>query len=68
MYREGARNYKTEMGGVPIGRKLTPDEITTLPRVVVGEVMVLSAEDETATGIITYSWQDIYPGDDIELE
>jgi hypothetical protein len=68
MYREGARNFLTEIGGVSIGRKLTPDEINTVPRVVVGEVMVLSAEDETATGIVTYSWQDIYPGDDVELE
>ncbi len=68
MYREGARNYPTKMGDVLIGRRLAPEEIATLPRVVVGEVMVLSAEDETATGIVTYSWQDIYPGDDIELE
>ena len=68
MYREGASQYLTDMGGTPIGRKLKPEEIETLPRVVVGEVMVLSAEDGTATGIITYSWEDIYPGDDVELE
>lgn len=64
----GTREYPTEMMGVPIGRKLKPAEIGTLPRNIVGELMVLSVQEESSTGIVTYSWEDIYPGDQVEIE
>lgn len=66
--QRGTRQYLTQIMGVPIGHKLTPEEIDSLPRTVVGEMMILSAQEETSTGIITYSWQDIYPGDQAEVE
>jgi hypothetical protein len=66
--QDGTKNYLTDIGGTPVGRKLSPEEIDTLPRTVVGEAMILSVGEENSTGIITYSWQDIYPGDQIEIE
>lgn len=66
--QQGAHEYLTDIMGVPIGRKLSHDEIKSLPRTVVGEVMVLSVQEESSTAIVTYSWEDIYPGDQVELE
>jgi len=66
--QQGSRNYLTDLMGVPIGHKLTQEEIDALPRTVLGEMMILSAEDDSATAIITYSWQDIHPGDQVEIE
>src|SRR5205085_1339388 len=68
MVQQGTRKYETKIMGVPIGRKLTKTEINTLPRTVLGEMMILSSEEESAVGIVTYSWEDIYPGDEVEIE
>jgi len=64
----GTKQYLNQVEGTQVGRKLTPEEINTLPRQVVGEVMILSVEEESAAGIVTYSWQDLYPGDQVEVE
>ena len=62
------RNYMTQMMGISEGHKLTREEMESVPRAVLGEVMILSVEDDSAVGIITYSLEDIYPGDGVELE
>jgi len=67
-FGHASRQFPTEFNGTPVGRRLTVDEEATLPREILGEVMVLSVEDGTATGIITYSRADIVVGDSVELE
>ena len=64
----GMNNYLTEIMGVPQGHKLTREEMQSLPRTVLGEIMILSAEEESSTGIISYSFQDVYVGDEVEME
>lgn len=66
--QQGTRYYLTDINGVPVGRQLTSAEAQSLPRTVVGEMMILSAQENSSTGIISYSWQDIYPGDQVEVE
>jgi hypothetical protein len=66
--QRGIQDYPAQIMGVPLGRPLTREEMDSLPRAVVGELMILSLEDESATGIITYSLEDIYVGDDVEIE
>ena len=66
--QEASDEYLQTIMGVDIGRKLTPAEKASLPRTILGELVVLTAEDETSTGFVTYSYEDIYPGDDAELE
>ena len=51
-----------------MGRKLTRKELESLPRTVLGEVLILSADEDSSTGIISYSWQDVYVGDGVEIE
>ena len=63
-----ASEYLTEMNGESMGRKLTPAEAAALPREVLGEIMVLSVEEGSATGIITYSRTEVAVGDGVELE
>ena len=64
----GTRDYLTDLMGVPQGHQLTREESNSLPRSVLGEMMILSTEEDSAVGIITYSLRDIYPGDPVELE
>lgn len=68
VFQQMARNYPTDIGGVPVGRKLTTAERATLPRTVMGEVLLLSVEDNSSTGIVTFSRAEISPGDPAELE
>jgi hypothetical protein len=63
-----AQEFLTDFMGVQMGRKLTLEEQATMPREVLGEVMVLTAEEGTATGIITYSRAEISPGDSLEMQ
>ncbi|MBI3933632.1 MAG: hypothetical protein HY316_03005 [Acidobacteria bacterium] len=63
-----SRQFPTDFNGTPMGRKLTPAEEATLPREVLGEVTILSVEEGSATGIITYSRSEIAVGDTVELE
>jgi len=67
-FANSSRQFPTEFNGTPMGRKLTPQEESALPREVLGEVLVLSAEAGSATGIITYSRAEIGVGDSVELE
>ena len=48
--------------------KLTRAEEQALPREVLGEAMVLSAEEGTATAIVTYSRAEVVVGDQVEPE
>lgn len=67
-FAEAGRQYPTEFSGSPVGLRLTPEQISTLPREVLGEAMVLSAEEDSATAIITYSRSEVGVGDSVELE
>lgn len=62
------KNYQTNIGPVNVGRTLTPQEIDTLPRQVVGEILILSTSEESSTGIVSHSWKALFPGDQVELE
>jgi hypothetical protein len=62
------RNYPTEMTGAAMNHTLTREEQASLPRQVLGEVLVLSVEEETATGIISFSRAEISVGDMVEIE
>ena len=67
-FSDAVASYPTEMDGVSLARKMTPAEEATLPREVLGEVMVLKVEEGSATGIITYSRAEVAVGDGVELE
>ena len=67
-FGEAVRAYPIEMNGSKLGRRLTMAEEDSLPREVLGEVMVLSVEDGSATGIVTYSRSEVAVGDGVELE
>jgi hypothetical protein len=67
-FAEAADQYPTEFGGTPIGLKLTPEQKSTLPQEVLGEAMVLSVEDGSATAILTYSRSEVGVGDAVALE
>ena len=47
------------------GRKLHKGE--EIPRKMLGEVIILAMNDDTATAKVMYSWREIYPGDQIQL-
>lgn len=46
-------------------RKLHKGE--EIPRKMLGEVIILAMNDDTATAKVMYSWREIYPGDQIQL-
>jgi hypothetical protein len=54
--------------GMSDSRQLARAEQQALPREVLGEAMVLSAEDGSATAIITFSRAEVVVGDQVELE
>jgi hypothetical protein len=66
-YADAARNYPSEPGVTPTP-PLTRAEMATLPRSVVGEVLVLSVQEDSATGIISFSRMEVSVGDEVELE
>ena len=68
VFQKPTENYAREIRGASMGRKLTEPELASLPRAVVGEVLVLSVEDKSATGIITFSREDVSLGDEVEVE
>ena len=67
-FEQAAREYATESMGQKMGRQLTRAEVASLPRVVLGEVMLLAVEEGSSTGIVTFSREEIYLGDQVELE
>jgi len=63
------REYMTTgMGDQRVGRKLTRADLASLPRNVLGEVMVISVEEGSSSGIITFSREEIAVGDMVEIE
>ncbi|MBI4465202.1 MAG: hypothetical protein HY647_10905 [Acidobacteria bacterium] len=68
VFTQAVRNYPTESMGGPLGRRLSYAERASLPRNVLGEVMVLSVEEDSSTGIITFSREEVSLGDEVELE
>lgn len=63
------REYITAgMGGQKAGRKLTVADVASLPRNVLGEIMVISVEEGSSSGIITFSREEIAIGDQVEME
>lgn len=68
VFEQAARNYSvTGMEG-PVGRRLSYAERAALPRDVLGEVLLLSVEEDSSTGIITFAREEVSPGDGVELE
>jgi hypothetical protein len=67
-FSDAVEEYPTSLDRMTLARRLTPDEQATMPREVLGEVMVLSAQDGSATGIVTYSRSEVAVGDGVELE
>jgi hypothetical protein len=63
------REYMTTgMNGEKVGRKLTRADVASLPRNVLGEVMVIAVEENSSSGIITFSREEIAIGDMVEIE
>ena len=56
------------MGGQQVGRRLTRAELASLPRNVLGEIMLISVEEGSSSGIITFSREEITLGDMVEIE
>lgn len=67
-FEMAAREYPTEVMRQAGGQKLTPAELASLPRDVLGEIMVIAAQDASATGIVTFSREEIELGDMVEIE
>ena len=67
-FQRNTRRFATEVRGMRLGRKLTPQERASLPRTVLGELLVLSVQEESSTGIITFSREEVSPGDEVEIE
>ena len=67
-FSEAVAQYATEMDGVNLARKRTPAEEASLPSEVLGEVMVLTVDQNSATAIITYSRAEVAVGDSVQLE
>ena len=56
------------MGDQRVGRKLTPADVASLPRKVLGEAMVISVQDNSASAIVTFSREELMLGDMAEIE
>lgn len=67
-FEQATRDYLTDVAGQRMGHRLTRAERAALPRTVLGEVLLLSVEDASSTGIVTFSREEINPGDEVEFE
>ena len=56
--------HKSSIAALDV-RKLHRGE--EIPRKMLGEVIILAMNDDTATAKVMYSWREIYPGDQIQL-
>jgi hypothetical protein len=54
-------NFLTKTNGPNI-------HVADLPRRAVGEIVILSTTPTSATGMVVFSFEDIYPGDNVELD
>ena len=52
-FEQATRNYATDVTGQRTSRRLTRAERAALPRSVLGEILLLSVEDDSSAGIIT---------------
>lgn len=68
IFQQVTRSYAREMTAVRPAPRLNRAERAALPRDVLGEVLVLSAEEGSSTGIITFSREEIFLGDEVEVE
>ena len=69
IFEMASREYLTEsIGGRQVGRKLTRADLASLPRNVLGAVMLIAVEEGSSTGIITFSREEIVVGDMVEME
>jgi hypothetical protein len=51
-----------------IAPRLSSAQLGDLPHRVVGELIVISTQDTTATGMITFALEDVHLGDNVEME
>jgi hypothetical protein len=68
LYRRYRNSYPEKLSGMRLNVHLTPEEVRTLPRDVIGEAVVLHVEGRTATILITHALDAIAVGDQVELE
>jgi len=68
VFAQAGSNYPQELGSAARMPKVLKSEAAVMPRKVLGEVLILSVEDESSTGIISFSTQEIGVGDSVEIE
>ena len=67
-FSETVNEFPTDMDRQTMARKLSPAEEATMPWEILGEAMVLSTDEGSATAIITYTRAEVAVGDSVELE
>lgn len=68
LYRRVRNNLPEYASGVRLNVRLTPEQMRSMPRDVLGEVLILWVEGKAATALVTFSQKDIVVGDLVELE
>jgi hypothetical protein len=68
VFQQATSYYLPELTTLNAVPSMKRSERAQLPRSVLGEVMLLSVEDESATGIVTFSREEIFVGDEVEME
>lgn len=66
--RKYRNEYPEKMYGMRMTVHLSKEQQRSLPRDVLGEIIVLHVEDHTATIMVTFSLKDVFVGDQVELE
>ena len=56
------------MGGIRLGYRLSREEQLTMPRDVLGEMVITHVEGRSATALITFSQKEVFVGDFVELQ
>lgn len=68
LYKRYRNSLPEKVYGMQLNVHLTPEQMRSLPRDVVGEAVVLHVEGRAATLLVTFSLRDIVVGDYVELE
>ena len=66
--RRNMENVPTHMNGMRQSYHLTPEQKKTLPRDILGQLVILWAEGRSAVGLITMAGAEIFAGDEVELQ
>ncbi len=66
--RRQLENTPTHLGGMRQAYKLNKSQKVVMPRDILGEIVILSVTEKTATALITMSSAEIFPGDGVEAK